>query len=326
MKVLLISNQHPNELGVGNPIIFRMQNALAKDTRIGKVDFMPAYNTFSSLKNIRNKSKDYDVVHIHFGGLYALFIWIAMMGVRVRKFITFHGTDIHAKSFRTSKGLSKLKIRLNQYASFISLFLFDKTGFVAEEMIGYIPHWISKRVQSKYFLQPLGVDYDKFNIIPVEEAAHFLHTEVKPYVLFSDISGTSIKRRDLAESIVSCLGDKYELLIMSGVKPNDVPYYINLSSFLLLTSDEEGSPNIIRECLALNKPVFSVQVGDAEKQLQNLNNSCIISRNPSLAAKQIHDYLLRPYTDDTRETKRYALDFELLNRQIVELYQTSLYK
>lgn len=40
---------------------------------------------------------------------------------------------------------------------------------------------------------------------------------------------------------------------MCGVKPDEVPYYINACEFALLTSDEEGSPNIIREVLSLNK-------------------------------------------------------------------------
>lgn len=63
-----------------------------------------------------------------------------------------------------------------------------------------------------------------------------------------------------------------------------------------------GSPNIIREALFLNKPVFSVNVGDAAKQLERLHNSAIISREPKEAIEQIKLVILRTYTDNTRET------------------------
>lgn len=79
----------------------------------------------------------------------------------------------------------------------------------------------------------------------------------------SDVSGTNIKRRDIAEAIVAQMNGEVALLRMTHVKPELVPLYISAASFLLLTSDEEGSPNIIRECLVMNKPVFSVNVGDA---------------------------------------------------------------
>ena len=103
MKILLVSNQRQNEQGIGNPIMYRMRDALAKDERIDNVEFLPFTNSLSSLGNIRRSAKKYDIVHIHFGGLYALLIWFVLIGVGARKIITFHGTDIHAKALRTAK-------------------------------------------------------------------------------------------------------------------------------------------------------------------------------------------------------------------------------
>ena len=111
---------------------------------------------------------------------------------------------------------------------------------------------------------------------------------------------------------------------MCGVKPSEVPLYINACDFLLLTSDEEGSPNIIRECLALNKPVFSVNVGDAALQLDGLINSRIINRNPTIAAKEIVETLNKPYSDNSRETHRNRLDFDCLNKEIIDIYDGML--
>lgn len=318
MKVLLISNQRPNSKGVGNPIMFRMLNALKQDDRIESAEFIPFNNSVLTLIHIRQLAREFDLVHIHFGGLYALIIWMMLIGVKSQKLITFHGTDIHAKAIHTAKTWNKkLKIKLNQWASFISICIFDKCGFVAGEMMDYVPQLFRKQLKKKAFVHPLGVDYDVFQIISKQEAWRSLGLKDGNYVLFSDISNTTIKRRDLAQNIVKELGSNYELLIMSGVKPNEVPYYINASDFLLLTSDEEGSPNIIRECLALNKPVFSVDVGDAVKQLTGLKNSAVISRNSKDAALKIRRVLELPYTDKSREKCRHLIDFKEITKDVV---------
>lgn len=307
--------------------MFRMLDAMSPDERIKVAVFMPFYNNIKCLYRMRVIAKTYDIVHVHFGGLYALLIWFALIGLKPKKFITFHGTDIHAKAIKSAKSIKeKIKIKLNQKASFLSIILYDKCGFVAQEMMSYVPKTLKKHLVRKAFVHSLGVDYDKFKPIEKKEAHARLNIPEQKYALFSDVSNTSIKRRDIATNIIKELGGEYKLLIMCGVRPDEVPIYINACDFLLLTSDEEGSPNIIRECLALNKPVFSVEVGDAARQLDGLTNSCIISRNPEEAATQIIRTISKRYTDNTREHLKYRLDFKELNKSIVDLYNEINYE
>lgn len=325
MKVLLVSNQHQNIEGVGNPIMYRMRDALIQDERLKQVDFQPAYNSVKSMLNIRKKAKEYDIVHVHFGGLYALIIWFFLLGIHTKKFVTFHGTDIHAKALKTAKSKKeRLKIRLNQKASFFSIRLYERCGFVSKEMMDYVPLSLSKQMKMKSFHQPLGVNYNVFIPMDKKEAKTHLGLGNKKYILFSDVSNTNIKRRDIAETIAKEMGSDYFLLVMSGVKPSEVPYFINACDFVLLTSDEEGSPNIIREALSLNRPVFSVSIGDAAMQLDGLQNSAIISRNPSAAAEKIKKIIIRLYVDNTRDSRKNVLDFVMINRQIVDLYKNTM--
>lgn len=323
MKISIISNQIFTDGRVTNPVLTRMKNSMLRDHRVDEVMLLPVRYSFKGLKSIRNSVKSCDIIHIHFGGMYALMVWFSLIGVNCPKVITFHGTDIHAKAIKSAKSfLTKLKIKLNQFSSFVSIALFDRCGFVAEEMKNYVPRCLRKTLEDKSFIQKLGVDYSLFKIGDKTSAQNELGLQKGHYVLFSDISASTIKRRDIAEAIVNEFGGKFKLLLMCGVKPNQVPLYINASDFLLLTSDEEGSPNIIRECLALNKPVFSVKVGDAEKQLEGLENSCIISRDPKEAAKTILDMVQRTYVDNSREKLKSKLDFDALNRSIIDLYVT----
>lgn len=320
MKVLLLSNQGMVEPFVGNPIMLRMRDAMLTDSRIDEVKMLRCKEPFSVRKQLREYAKCVDVIHLHFGGLYALIVWILLIGIKRPKYITFHGTDIHAKAVKTAKSRSeKIRIKLNQYASFFCISLYDRCGFVASEMMDYVPSIFRGCLDKKSFIHPLGVSYSLFAPMDKNKAQAALGLSHKHYALFSDVHNTTIKRRDIANAIVDLLPD-YELLIMCGVQPNQVPLYINACDFVLLTSDEEGSPNIIREALSLNKSVFSVQVGDAEKQLQGLQNSCIISRNPSEAALMIQENMAKNYIDNSREIRRYSLDMSETNRQIINMY------
>ncbi|MBO4851503.1 MAG: hypothetical protein J5529_11505 [Prevotella sp.] len=323
VSVLLISNQVRNAEGVGNPIIERMTRSLNRDKRISTAHFEPFLkgNTVASLRRIAKEARRHDVAHVHFGGLYALLVRLALAGSRKPTLITFHGTDIHAKAVQTaSSKLEKIKIRLNQWASFACILLYGNVGFVAGELKAYVPSLLRKRLKRRSFTQLLGVDYETFFPMEQGDARGRLGLGDGRLALFSDISRTNVKRRDLAEKITSLL-DNTRLLVMSGVKAEETPLWVNACDILLLTSDEEGSPNIIRECLALNKRVFSVDVGDARQQLHGLSNSMVISRDPETAARQIEASLQKPYTDNTRDCLRSRLDIDLLNNNVVNLYQ-----
>ena len=245
-----------------------------------------------------------------------------LIGSKCHKIITFHGTDIHAKAIKTTKSrLSRIKIRINQWASFACFKWYEAIGFVSDEMRNYVPSRLLRKHNSHMFAQPLGVDYQLFSPLSQEQARKQLGIDDRYQVLFSDVHNSSVKRRDIAEQIVSQLGEDYHLLVMCGVKPDQVPIWLNACDFVLLTSDEEGSPNIIRESLALNKRVFSVDVGDARRQIDGLHNSAIISRDPEEAAKQIRQILGDTYTDNSRETHRDTIDFDIINKHIVDRYE-----
>lgn len=310
---------------VGNPIMLRMRDALLKDNRIDEVFMLRCHQPFMVRKKLRDLAKKVDVIHVHFGGMYALLTWILLIGINKPKFITFHGTDIHAKAAKTSKSWKeRLRITLNQKTSFLSILVYDKCGFVAKEMMSYVPICMSKQLEIKSFVHSLGVDYQLFMLIDKNLAQEKLNLEFGKYALFSDVHNTTIKRRDIAEAIIKNLKGEYRLLIMCGVNPKEVPLYVNACDFVLLTSDEEGSPNIIREALSLNKPVFSVDVGDAVQQLKGLSNSSIISRTPKEAAKKIMESMSLVYTDNTRDKMSSKLDFVECNKIVVNMYQRQL--
>jgi glycosyltransferase involved in cell wall biosynthesis len=108
------------------------------------------------------------------------------------------------------------------------------------------------------------------------------------HILFQD-SGDSVKRPELAFESVQALknsGMKCELHVLRNVSYAEVPTWINASDVLLLTSIHEGSPTIVKEALACNLPIVSVDVGDVRERIEGIEGCYIARPEPhDLAAK-----------------------------------------
>lgn len=97
------------------------------------------------------------------------------------------------------------------------------------------------------------------------------------YLLFVD-SNTSKqrtqKRKDRFDATLHILREKYnhnvEELVMIGVERDLVPIWMNACSLHIMTSDLEGSPNSIKECLMCNVPIVSTDVGNVREMVEDI--------------------------------------------------------
>lgn len=126
---------------------------------------------------------------------------------------------------------------------------------------------------------PNGCNTDFFKPMDRDECKKKLGLDTsKHYLLYVD-SNTSKKRtqkrKDRFDETLQILRDKYgrddiEELIMIGVKRDDVPLWMNACSLHLMTSDLEGSPNSIKECLMCNTPIVSTDVGNVREMVEDI--------------------------------------------------------
>ena len=318
MKILYISNQSFNSNKPSNPIINNMIVALLNNPKVDNVDFISFKYTFDCLSQIFKNKNNYNIVHVHFGGLYAFLVGLILINSKSKKIITFHGTEIHGVISNDNKNiLLKFKARINRISSLLSCNLYDKIGFVSENLRDKC-----KIKEKNHFIHDLGVNYETFKNIDKDKAKRNLSLDPSShYLLFSSISSNPVKRYDIALEILSFLPNKYKLLTMSNTPYSDVPIYISASEALLITSDSEGSPNIVREFLALNKPVYSFDVGNVKKYLAHTENSSIIPREPNSAALVIKNKLEQLVIENTRKSMQKLISNEFLTNDLITIYE-----
>ncbi len=128
-----------------------------------------------------------------------------------------------------------------------------------------------KNSRDKVVYLPNGVNTEIFRPMDRAECKRQLGLdESKRYILFVDSNttkGRSQKRRDRFDRVLEILKEQYgynnlEPLVMTHTPRQDVPTWMNACDLYLLTSDEEGSPNAVKECMACNVPVVATPVGN----------------------------------------------------------------
>lgn len=129
------------------------------------------------------------------------------------------------------------------------------------------------KAYAKVRLLPNGCSATTFR--PMEKAACKRELGLDPdarYLLFIDANprrsarGYSQKREDRFDDVVALLqgrlGDTVRPLKLGSEAPERMPLWYNASEMYLLTSDFEGSPNAVKECLMCEVPVVGTPVGD----------------------------------------------------------------
>lgn len=245
------------------------------------------FRMYSALARIKDEIKLFcpDIVHAHWGSLLALISAIASIkGPPL--IISYRGSDINPVP---SDKFVKYVIR--QFCSQVAAQRAAGIICMSEELKSRL--WIhSDRV--KIILD--GTDITLFNPRDRIYARRLLDwPEHDKIVLFYAGRNPQVKRLDLAIASITYAQQiigPIRLEILHGDVPYDqVPLRMNAADCLLMTSDYEGSPNVVREALACNTPVVSVPVGDVRRWLTGLKGTRIADRKPSKLGQALADII-----------------------------------
>ena len=111
------------------------------------------------------------------------------------------------------------------------------------------------------------------------------------------------------------------LEVLDGAVPaGRIVTYMNAADCLLLTSDSEGSPNVVKEALACDLPVVSVDVGDVRERVAGVTPGAVVGRDPEALGAALAAILRDPVRSDGRAAVA-ALHTRVIAAGIVDVYR-----
>ena len=309
MKVLFVSSGN-SEFGI-SPIV-KNQGESLKQNGIDLYYFtIKGKGINGYLKNIPILKKHlnanhYDIIHAH----YFFSALVATLSGANPLIVSLMGSDAYKnKSFSyLIKYFSKSK--------------WDKTIVKTDAMKHYL-----KLINAPVI--PNGVDLQKFEFIPIENAIIFTDFDInKKHILFLSNPDRQEKNYKLAKQAVDLLNSNYiDLHAIYNIPHDKVPYYFYSADVLLLTSLWEGSPNVIKEAMACNLPIVSTDVGDVKEIIGDTEGCYICSYDPTDVAEKIKMALsFGKRTNGRKRIIELGLDSDSIAKKIIDVYQEVLYK
>lgn len=251
------------------------------------------------------------IVHAHYGTMTA---FLAVLSTALPVIVTYRGSDLNPNRSR-----GRLREAVGTLLSQISALRAARIICVSTQLKTKL-WWRRDRAS----VIPSGVDMTLFRPRDLKEARHELGWGENERVVLFNAGDPICKRLDLARAAVqfaeSLCGTIRFVVLDGNVLPDVIPSMMNAADCLLLTSDWEGSPNVVKEALACNLPVVSVDVGDVRERLERVQPSAIVCRDSREIGKAISDILRQGKRSNGRE-QGHALSSQVVSQRIVSLYR-----
>ena len=324
LRILVVTNMYPTpEKPIFGVFVARQMAGVEKLGHTVQVEFIRGDRSMGpyarGMRRVRSLTRKgaFDIVHAHYGlsGFVAAFQSIPLV-------VSFCGSDLlgvpNERGGITSK--SRLEIKLSHIAARRA----DGIICKSEGMRESLP---DRRDRDRARVIGNGVDTDSFR--PGDRALARDRLGLSPtdrLILFpQDPVKSAIKRFDLARSAVQRLGNGHEAKLweVHGVTPELMPDYYHAADCLLLTSDHEGSPNVVKEALCCDLPVVSVDVGDVKHWLAMVPGCELVASDPGAIAQGIEQVLGATGRVDGSRV-RAALSSDIVAKEVVQLYEAVL--
>lgn len=325
LRVLSVTNMFPTPERPSFGIFVRSQieslrregistNVLFLDGRTSRL----AYATAVPAIRHALRKEAYDLVHAHYG----LTGFLASLATGAPVVVSFCGSDLLGTpdpSGRMTLG-SRLLVRLSCAAARRAAGVIVKS----REMLERLPQAVRSGGAA---VIPNGVDLDLFS--PRERAAARAHLGIGRsdlVALFPHTAGVPRKRLDLARAAVAHVaasGRNLSLRIVEGVPQERLADEYAAADCMLLTSYWEGSPNVVKEALAMNLPVVSVECGDVREWIEGLAGCALVGRDPAAIAGGLGVALDHGPLTAGRE-RIAAIEIGCVARRVIAVYRAAL--
>lgn len=315
LKIMHVLSWHPLEsAGIFSKRQIRDLEALGHINRIYylKARFNP-FALYGQYRVFKKQVQEFnpDIIHAHYGTITAFFASC----YRKKSFVvSFQGSDVNKKT-DVGKVRNWIGRKLSAIAASRASLIFCVSDSLKQQLT-------VKREEA--IVLPSGINMQLFHPIDQLESKEKLGLHPKVNYVFFNANNPDIKRLDIAQRAVEQLIDlNVELLSLSGaVAPDEIPYYLNACCCLLLCSDNEGSPMVVKEAMACDLPIVSVNVGDVKERIEHVSNCFIVEQDADVIAHQIR-FLVEngvTCTDGREQLLKQGLDSMQIIREMERNY------
>ena len=98
---------------------------------------------------------------------------------------------------------------------------------------------------------------------------------------------------------------------------------MNACDALVLTSEAEGSPNVVKEAMACNIPVVATDVGDVREIISHTDGCYLCKMEPPDIARKLQSALSFGERTNGREAVAH-LELDAVSRRIIDVYEQTL--
>jgi teichuronic acid biosynthesis glycosyltransferase TuaC len=174
---------------------------------------------------------------------------------------------------------------------------------------------------------PNGVDIDLFSSVTREEALQFAQfNPAKKHIVFVGDPSRYSKNGDLAKEVVQRIEHlPIELHIVQNRPHSEIIRYMIAADVILMTSRYEGSPNVIKEAMACNKPIVSTNVGDVAMLLENVAGCYVCAQDAQILSealiKALHFAENQGATTGVEKLQALGIDAASTARKISSIYR-----
>jgi glycosyltransferase involved in cell wall biosynthesis len=265
---------------------------------------------------LRATPSSYALVHAH-GGETALAARMFVGGPVVSSYL---GSDLLAPyeggGLRERISCVARRLILRRHAS-----LMTATTTKTHEMESVL----SRRAQARNRVIPDGVNLRHFVPIERDEAREYLGWSSRSrIVLFAGRAEAPGKRLWLAEQAVAIARSDLpdlRLEVVSGVDPENMPYYYSAADCLVHTSASEGSPNVIKEALACDLPIIATPAGDIAQLVRGARPGGVVPPHAGTLAQEIVRCCRTPERSNGRSLAT-GMDAGTAARATLDLYSS----